>query len=76
MRKISRRDFLKIAGVSAAAAGLTACGGSTSSTATATSTAGSTASSGPEKITLKVWGPAEDQADDTCWMPVVTKAFA
>ena len=30
---ISRRDFLKAAGVSAAALGLTACGGSSSSTA-------------------------------------------
>lgn len=42
MKKISRRDFLKAAGLSAAALGLTACGGSTSST-TAASTAASTA---------------------------------
>ena len=29
-KKISRRDFLKVAGISAAAIGLTACGGSSS----------------------------------------------
>ena len=45
MKRISRRNFLKVAGVSAAALGLAACGGSKSgSTATSGSTAGSTAS--------------------------------
>ena len=44
MKLISRRNFLKVAGVSAAALGLAACGGSKSgSTATSGSTAGSTA---------------------------------
>ena len=44
MKRISRRNFLKVAGVSAAALGLAACGGSKSgSTATSGSTAGSTA---------------------------------
>ena len=44
MKRISRRNFLKVAGVSAAALGLVACGGSKSgSTATSGSTAGSTA---------------------------------
>ena len=44
MKCISRRNFLKVAGVSAAALGLAACGGSKSgSTATSGSTAGSTA---------------------------------
>ena len=44
MKRISRRKFLKVAGVSAAALGLAACGGSKSgSTATSGSTAGSTA---------------------------------
>ena len=44
-KMISRRSFLAAAGVSAAALALTACGGSSSSTAasTAASTAGSTA---------------------------------
>ena len=44
MKRISRRNFLKVAGVSAAALGLAACGSSKSgSTATSGSTAGSTA---------------------------------
>ena len=44
MKRISRRSFLKVAGVGAAALGLAACGGSKSgSTATSGSTAGSTA---------------------------------
>lgn len=48
MKKISRRSFLAVAGVSAAALALTACGGSGSSTAasTATSAAASTAPAG------------------------------
>ena len=45
MKKISRRDFLKVTGLVGAAAALTACGGSASSTAasTASSAAGSAA---------------------------------
>ena len=43
-KAISRRDFLKIVGVSAAALGMTACGGSSASTSTSTA-ASSTASS-------------------------------
>ncbi len=48
MKKISRRSFLKITGISAAAMGLAACGSSSSSTASssAASSAASTASSG------------------------------
>ena len=48
MKKISRRDFLKVTGLVGAAAALTACGGSASSTAasTASSAAGSAAASG------------------------------
>ena len=47
MKKISRRDFLKVTGLMGAAAALTACGGSASSTAasTASSAAGSAAAS-------------------------------
>ena len=47
MKKISRRDFLKVTGLVGAAAALTACGGSASSTAasTASSAAGSAAAS-------------------------------
>ena len=36
MKKISRRDFLKVTGLVGAAAALTACGGSASSTAAST----------------------------------------
>ena len=47
MKNISRRDFLKVTGLVGAAAALTACGGSASSTAasTASSAAGSAAAS-------------------------------
>ncbi len=45
-KMISRRNFLKAAGVSAAALGLAACGGSSSSS-TAASTATSTALPAP-----------------------------
>ena len=47
-KAISRRDFLKVVGVSAAALGMTACGGSSASTSTSTAAsnaASSTASS-------------------------------
>lgn len=47
MKKISRRDFLKAAGLSAAAMTLAACGASSTSTA-ASSTAASAAASGAE----------------------------
>ena len=45
MKKISRRDFLKVTGLVGASAALTACGGSASSAAasTASSAAGSAA---------------------------------
>ena len=44
-KMITRRNFLKVAGASAAALGLAACGGSSSSTTTASSAASSTAAS-------------------------------
>ena len=51
-KMISRRNFLKAAGVSAAALGLAACGGSSSSTAgsTASSTAASAAPTASGKV--------------------------
>ena len=49
MKKISRRDFLKAAGITVAATGLAACGGSSSSTA---APASSGAAAGP-----KTWAP-------------------
>ena len=49
MKRISRRNFLKVAGVGAAALGLAACGGSksgsTATSGTASSAAGSSTSS-------------------------------
>lgn len=45
MKKITRRSFLTVCGVAAAAAALTACGGSASSAAASSTAAGSTASS-------------------------------
>ena len=57
-KMISRRSFLAAAGVSAAALALTACGGSSSSTAasTAASTAGSTAAASGDTIKVGVMG--------------------
>ena len=52
MKRISRRNFLKVAGVGAAALGLAACGSSSSSTAS--STASSAASAAAEDVTIKV----------------------
>lgn len=54
MKKISRRDFLKVAGVSVAALGLSACGGSSASTSTAASTAASASTEGLGDVTLKI----------------------
>ena len=53
---ITRRDFLKVTGVAAAAAALTACGGSASSTAasTASSAASGTASSAASSAVAKL----------------------
>ena len=51
MKKISRRDFLKVAGIGATAIGLTACGGSDSSSVAASSTTGGDQ---VETITLRV----------------------
>ena len=76
MKKISRRDFLKVAGLSAAAMGLAGCGAASSAAASsaAASTAASTASSAgsaPAKfdnVTLHMWGgvPAESGPQAAC----------
>ncbi|MFR8076906.1 MAG: twin-arginine translocation signal domain-containing protein [Faecalibacterium sp.] len=66
---ISRRDFLKVAGISAAALGLAACGGSGTSTAASTaSTAASTGSSAAASgsaVTLKL-GFSTNEEDPPC----------
>ena len=62
-KMITRRNFLKAAGVSAAALGLAACGGSSSSTASSAA-ASSTAASAAESwgdVKLTMWGAEEDQ---------------
>ena len=79
--KISRRNFLAVAGAAAAAAALTACSGSSaSSTSTASSAAASTASSaaeGGEKI-VKValtcdTGTIDDESfNQACWEAVTS----
>ena len=63
-KMITRRNFLKAAGVSAAALGLAACGGSSSSTSTAAS-AGSTsaaATGANGKVYYLNFKPEQDQA--------------
>ena len=64
-KMISRRNFLKAAGVSAAALGLAACGGSSNSTSTAASTAGSTsaaATGANGKVYYLNFKPEQDEA--------------
>ena len=64
-KMISRRDFLKVAGISAAALGLAACGGSSSSTASsaASSTAASsTAAKADGKVYYLNFKPEQDEA--------------
>ena len=76
--KISRRNFLAVAGAAAAAAALTACGGSSASSTSTASSAASTASSaaeGGEKI-VKValtcdTGTIDDESfNQACWTAV------
>ena len=75
--KISRRNFLAVAGAAAAAAALTACGGSSaSSTSTASSAAASSAAaSGAEKIAKVALtcdtGTIDDESfNQACWTAV------
>ena len=76
--KISRRNFLAVAGAAAAAAALTACGGSSaSSTSTASSAAGSTAAAaeGEQKIAKVALtcdtGTIDDESfNQACWSAV------
>ena len=62
---ITRRNFLKAAGVSAAALGLAACGGSSSSTASSaagSTAASSTAAKADGKVYYLNFKPEQDQA--------------
>ena len=53
-KKISRRDFLKAAGLSAAALGLTACGGGSTSTAASTASGAGSKAPAADSITFSV----------------------
>ena len=53
MKKISRRSFLKVAGIGAAALGLAACGGSKDTG----SVAGSTAAASGDTVKIGVYEP-------------------
>ena len=79
--KISRRNFLAVAGAAAAAAALTACGGSsasstsTASSAAASSAAASGAADGAEKIAKVALtcdtGTIDDESfNQACWAAV------
>ncbi len=69
MNKITRRDFLKVSGMAAAAGALTACGSTSAASsvaASAASSASSSASSALEPATLTFWSwlPTTIQWDD------------
>jgi len=67
MKKISRRDFLKVMAIGAAAAGLAGCGaassGTAASSAAASGAASSTAAAAGEKVqlTAAIWGDEKRQ---------------
>ena len=55
-----------------------ACGGNNSANNggnNAANNGGDAADTTPEAVTLKVWAPQEDQADDSCWLPQMLAAF-
>ena len=54
MKRISRRNFLKVAGVGAAALGLAACGSSSSSTGSSTTSSAAASATPAEDVTIKV----------------------
>lgn len=54
MKRISRRNFLKAAGVGAAALSLAACGGAASSTASSMASSAATSSAVAADVTIKV----------------------
>ena len=68
IHKITRRNFMKVAGVSALAMGLAACGGSSASTSTAASTGTSASGSAAggevtgDKVVINI-GHINDERD-------------
>ena len=79
--RISRRNFLKAAGVLTAAAGLSACGSASSAQSTAASQAASTASSAasaagePVKISFMGWGTDDEIAAYKAMIAQFEKAY-
>ncbi len=70
MKKISRRDFLKVAGISAAAMGLSACGAASSAPA-ASSAAGAASSAAAEAdysgVTIRIYSNS-NSTERTTWL--------
>ena len=56
---------------------LAACGGNPANTPNTPNNnqQNNNASEGPQEITLTVWGPQEDQVDDSSWLNVMLKKF-
>ncbi len=85
MKKQTAKKVTGLVGLGMAAMMLTACGEKPAASSAAASTADSTASSAADSATaataetkdvaLTVWGPQEDQADDSSWLPTECKAF-
>lgn len=66
MKKISRRSFLKVAGIGAAALGLAACGGSSASTTTSSTAASAGGSdAGFTNTTLTLYSPGGENSVPT-----------
>jgi arabinogalactan oligomer/maltooligosaccharide transport system substrate-binding protein len=55
--------------------GLVACGGNAPETTAPKADAGESTPAEAEKITLKVWGPNEDQIDENSFLPVACEKF-
>ena len=73
MKRISRRNFLKAAGVGAAALGLAACGSSSSSTGSSTTSSAAASATPAEDVTIKV-AAIETAYGSEMWQKV-TEAF-
>ena len=69
MKKISRRSFLKVAGIGAAALGLAACGGSSASTTTSTASSTAASAGGSDadftNTTLTLYSPGGENSVPT-----------
>ena len=78
MSKISRRNFLKVAGIGAAAMGLAACGGSSSSTAASSSAASSTAAAAADDTlsgTIEYWSSWSETENQALVLRQAADAF-